>query len=244
MEMRTIAIIPARSGSKGLPDKNIKLFCGKPLIAWTIEAALKSQQFDEVMVSTDSETYAEIAKKYGAQVPFLRSEEMSSDTAGTWDTVREVIANYKKLGREFETLCLLQPTSPLRRAEDIVAGMNLFREKEANSVIAVCKLEHSIRACNTIGKDLSMDGFFDSNTSGRRQDAELYYRINGALYVQKVSELMQYKNLYGSKSYAYVMDKGSSLDIDDEIDFVMAENIYYKFYFERTWDCKKKNEPS
>ena len=224
--MKNIAIIPARSGSKGLPDKNIKMFCGKPLMAWTIEAALESKQFDEVMVSTDSVKYAEIAKEYGAQVPFLRSKVMSSDTAGTWDTVREVIENYKKFGKEFDTLCLLQPTSPLRRAGDIVAGMKLFVEKKADSVVAVCKSEHSISTYNTLADDLSMEDFFDSNKTGRRQDAAEYYRINGALYIQKISELLQFKNLYGPESYAYIMDKASSIDIDDEFDFVMAEAVY------------------
>lgn len=223
--MKNIAIIPARSGSKGLPDKNIKMFCGKPLMAWTIEAALKSKQFEEVMVSTDSLKYAEIAKEYGAQVPFLRSETMASDTAGTWDTVREVVENYKKFGKEFDAFCLLQPTSPLRKAEDIVAGMQLFREKNADSVVSVCKLEHSISTCNVLKSDLSLNGFFDSSRSGRRQDAEVYYRINGALYIQKISELIQCKNLYGPKSYAYVMDKIFSMDIDDEIDFVQAEAL-------------------
>lgn len=223
--MRSIAIIPARSGSKGLPDKNIKEFHHKPLMAWTIEAALESCQFDEVMVSTDSLEYADIAKKYGASVPFLRSESMSSDTASTWDTVREVIRNYTQVGREFDTFCLLQPTSPLRKTNDIIAGMELFNRKNADSVIAVCKLEHSINICNRLNQELSMENFFDSNMSGRRQDFAQYYRINGALYIQKVSELMQFKNLYGPNSYAYVMDKASSVDIDDEIDFIQAEAL-------------------
>lgn len=223
--MKSIAIIPARSGSKGLPDKNIKMFCGKPLMAWTIEAALKSQQFDEVMVSTDSTRYADIAKAYGARVPFLRSETMSSDTAGTWDTVREVIDNYRGMGKEFDILCLLQPTSPLRDSVNVTEGMQLFRNKEADSVISVCRLDHSINACNILGKDMSMNGFFDSNKSGRRQDAKEYYRINGAIYIQNVSELMQQKNIYGPKSYAYVMDKISSVDIDDVVDFIQAEAL-------------------
>lgn len=230
MNMKSIAIIPARSGSKGLLDKNIKMFCGKPLMAWTIEAALESKQFDEIMVSTDSAKYAEIAKEYGAHVPFLRSENMASDTASTWDTVREVLENYKKNGREYDVVCLLQPTSPLRKWKDIVAGMTLFKEKDADSVIAVCKLEHSINSCNTLGSDFSMEGFFDSNKSGRRQDAKAYYRINGALYIQKVSEIMQHKNLYGPKSYAYLMDKQASMDIDDDVDFIQAEALSKYIY--------------
>ena len=117
--MKNIAIITARSGSKGLPHKNIKLLNGKPLMAWSIEAALKSGMFDTVIVSTDSEEYARIAREYGAEVPFLRSEATSGDNANSWDTVAEVLDNYRKLGREFDTFMLLQPTSPLRSAEDI-----------------------------------------------------------------------------------------------------------------------------
>ena len=117
--MKNLAIIPARSGSKGLVDKNIKLLDGKPLIAYSIEAALQSGVFDMVMVSTDSEKYAEIAWNYGAQVPFLRSAETSSDTASSWDAVAEVIENYRKLGTVFDTFMLLQPTSPLRTAQNI-----------------------------------------------------------------------------------------------------------------------------
>jgi len=109
--MKNIAIIPARSGSKGLPDKNIRLLCGKPLLAYSIEAALQSDMFDVVHVSTDSIQYAEIAKKFGADVPFLRSTETSSDSASSWDVVKEVIEKYQKVGKCFDTFMLLQPTS-------------------------------------------------------------------------------------------------------------------------------------
>ena len=111
--MKNIAIIPARSGSKGIPDKNIKDINGKPLIAWTIEAAIKSNMFNCVMVSTDSDKYADIARNYGAEVPFLRSSENSSDTSSSWDVVREVLLKYEEMGFLFDTFTLLQPTSPL-----------------------------------------------------------------------------------------------------------------------------------
>ena len=223
--MKRIAVIPARSGSKGLKDKNIKEMAGKPLMAYTIEAALLSGVFDEVMVSTDSEKYAEIARKYGASVPFLRSEETSGDKASTWDTVREVLSNYSNLGVEFDVVAVLQPTSPLRTADDIRGGVELFDKNNATAVIGVCELEHSINICNVLGENNSMDGFFDSNVSGRRQDAGKYYRINGALYIQKVSDLMAKKNIYGEGSYAYIMDKRASVDVDDEMDFKMAESL-------------------
>lgn len=117
--MRNLAIIPARSGSKGLPDKNIMDLNGKPMMYYTIRAAIDSGCFEEIMVSTDSPKYAEIAVACGAKVPFLRSEAMSGDSAGSWDTVREVLSNYQKLGQTFDYVTLLQPTSPLRTAEDI-----------------------------------------------------------------------------------------------------------------------------
>jgi len=223
---KNIAIIPARSGSKGLKNKNVMDFCGKPLIAWTIEAALESKVFDEVMVSTDSEEYKIIAEKYGAEVPFLRSSENSNDQAGSWDAMREVIHNYKIInGRFFDTFCMLQPTSPLRKAEDIVNAYKIFNSKQAQSVVSVCPLEHSIKICNKMGADNSLEGFFDSTISGRRQDAEKYYRINGAIYIQTVEDLLQGNNLYGKNSYAYIMSKKNSIDIDDEIDFVQAEAV-------------------
>ena len=141
--MRNIAIIPARSGSKGLKNKNIKLLNGKPLIAYSIEAAYKCKMFETVMLSTDSAEYAEIGIKYGADVPFLRSKEMSSDTAGSWDTVKEVLYNYEKRGKKFDTVALLQPTSPLRTPQDIRSGYELMNQKNADSITAVCEMDHS-----------------------------------------------------------------------------------------------------
>lgn len=224
--MKSIAIIPARSGSKGLPDKNIKLFCGKPLLAWSIEAAKKTGIFDEIMVSTDSNEYKEIAERYGANVPFLRSAENSSDKSSSWDAIREVLVEYDtKLGKSFDSFCMLQPTSPLRTADDIAKAYEIFETKDAEAVVSICEMEHSINICNTLPSDFCLNGFFDSTISGRRQDAEKYYRINGAIYIQTVEALMCEKNLYGENSFAYIMDKKNSLDIDDEIDFVMAEAV-------------------
>lgn len=221
--MSNIAVIPARSGSKGLKDKNIKRLKGKPLLAYTIEAALTSGVFDCVHVSTDSESYAAIAREYGADVPFLRDAELASDTAGTWETVRAVIRRYKELGKEFDNVTLLQPTSPLRDASDIQNAVSIFEEKKADSVISVCEVEHSPKICNTLGENDSMEDFIDTKTVGRRQDLGTYYRINGAIYIQRMDVLMEEKNLYGQKSYAYIMNKIHSVDIDDAFDFMVAE---------------------
>ena len=140
--MKNIAIIPARSGSKGLKNKNIKLLNKKPLIAYTIEAAQKSNMFDEIFVSTDSIEYSMIAKEWGANVPFLRSPELSTDVSSSWDVVKDTIINYRKMGKEFDTVALLQPTSPLRKAEDIINGYEQMYVKNANAIIAVCQVDH------------------------------------------------------------------------------------------------------
>lgn len=228
--MGNIAIIPARSGSKGLKDKNIKLLQGKPLLVHTLEAALKTELFDCVHVSTDSEEYAEIAKKNGADVPFLRDGTYASDTADTWDAVRFVMEQYRKRGQEFSTVTLLQPTSPLRDAEDIRLAFGVFEARQADSVISVCSAEHSPRLMNHLGESDSLNGFFDCRADVRRQAEGEYYRINGAIYIQKTEILMQKRNLYGEKSYAYVMEKSHSIDIDDAYDFFMAEAILKSGY--------------
>lgn len=222
--MRNLAIIPARSGSKGLKDKNIKILNGKPLLAYTIEAAKEAKIFDEIMVSTDSKEYAEIAKNYGANVPFLRSEILSNDTASSWDVVKDVILKYNDLMMEFDTVALLQPTSPLRTANDIVKGYKLLEEKEANFIVGVCEVDHSPLWSNILPEDCSMENFIKSEFLNLpRQSIPTYYRINGALYIIRSEYLKSTPEIYSHKSFASVMKKEDSIDIDDEIDFIMAK---------------------
>ena len=154
--MRNIAIIPARSGSKGLKDKNIKELNGKPLMAYTIEAALESGIFDCVHVSTDSEKYAEIGRQFGADVPFLRDAELAGDKSSTWDALRYVVQEYRKRGKEFELVTLLQPTSPMRNARNIREAYEVFEQKSADAVISICELEQSSQICNKLGENGSM----------------------------------------------------------------------------------------
>lgn len=149
--MSSLAIIPARSGSKGLPDKNIRILNGKPLLAYTIEAARDSGIFDEIMVSTDSLGYAKIAEEYGASVPFIRSEENAGDYANSWGGVSEVLEEYGKIGKNFNDFCLLQPTSLLRVGEDIRNAYDCFHSKNAVAVVSVCECEHSPLWCNIYG---------------------------------------------------------------------------------------------
>lgn len=222
--MKNIAIIPARSGSKGLKDKNIKELNGKPLIAYSIEAALKSGVFDRVHLSTDSEQYAEIGRMYGADVPFLRREDLSSDVAGTWDVVKYVVNEYEKLGEQFDTLSVLQPTSPLRTAEDISRAYDFFVFKNANMVSSVCEMEHSPLWSNTLPEDLSMTNFEDEEvTFAPRQTLPKYYRECGAIYIVRKEHLLQSKNIYKDRCYAFIMEQSHAIDIDSAIDFKIAE---------------------
>lgn len=223
--MRNIAVIPARKGSKGVKDKNIRELNGKPLLAYSIEAAEQSGLFDCIHVSTDSETYAQIAKEFGADVPFLRDPALAGDTSDTWDALRYVLQRYAEAGKEYDTVTLLQPTSPLRDASDIRGAFAVMEEKQADSVISVCRAEHSPLLCNTLKADGSMEGFLDTGRVGRRQDCEPYYQLNGAIYIQKTQLLTAKKNLYGEKSYAFIMSAEHSVDIDSELDFLFAQAV-------------------
>lgn len=222
--MKSIAIIPARSGSKGLKDKNIRLLNGMPLIWYSIQAAITSKCFDEVMVSTDSEKYAEIARECGAVVPFLRSERMSMDATSSWDAVQEVLDNYRNMGKEFDTVMLLQPTSPLRSADDIKKAFSIYQENGADSVVSVCEVDHSPLWCNVLPENRCLDGFIKSEVkeSSGRQSLPIYYRINGAIYLTKITDELG-ANLYSKSGYAYIMPQDKSVDIDTELDFRMAE---------------------
>ena len=224
--MKNIAIIPARSGSKGLPDKNIRLVNGKPLIAYTIEAALQSGCFDTVHVSTDSEKYAEIAREYGADEPFLRSPELASDTASSWDAVREVLAKYSALGKTFDTMMLMQPTSPLRTAQDVKDAYALMQEKNAKSVIAVCEVDHSPLWCDMIPDSGNMKGFGRKDIAWvTRQELRPFYRVNGSIYLLSVDgvSVPADDRIYEDDCYALFMDRKKSVDIDSEDDLAMVE---------------------
>lgn len=224
--MRNIAVIPARSGSKGLKNKNIKNLNGKPLLAYSIDAAKEAKLFDVVHVSTDSEEYAGIAEEYGAEVPFLRNPVTASDTAGTWDVVRYVLKEYKARNELFDVVTVLQPTSPLRTSQDIRNAYAFFLDKQANMISSVCEMEHSPLWSNTLPEDLSMFDFENEEYAFLpRQRLPLYYRENGAIYIIKARQLFLDINIYKDKCYAYIMDKNHSVDIDSQYDFEVARAL-------------------
>ena len=219
-----IAIIPARGGSKRLPGKNIKLLGDKPLIAWTIEAAIKSNIFDHVFVSTDSEEIASVSRDYGAKVPFLRPAEIATDTATTNDVVTHLVEWFEEeCNKEVTTVAILQPTSPLRNAQHIQEAFKVMEMKRAKAVVSVCELEYPMQFCNKLGSNGSMDGFIKKENNKRTQDLEPYYRLNGAIYFLSRGYVNRFSEMYSGGTYSYIMTSQLSVDIDTKEDFTLAE---------------------
>lgn len=223
-----LAVIPARAGSKRLINKNTLSLFGKPLIQWTIDAAVESEQFQTIMVSTDSEEIAGVVKNVNnVEIPYLRSPELSNDHATSIDVILDVISYYESIGYDFDVVVLLQPTSPLRTSQNIVESIDFFYRKNADSVVSLTECEHSPLWCNSLPSDLSLSGFIPKKlVSSRSQDLPKYYRLNGAIYIAKKELLKQYKTFFlGDSTYGYIMDKEESVDIDDEFDFSLAKFI-------------------
>lgn len=228
MRALNVAIIPARAGSKRLPGKNIKLLAGKPLIVWTIEAAITSNLFDVILVTTDSEEIANIARAAGASVPFLRPSELSTDTSSTNEVISHAVDWIEQNVGTVSCVTLLQPTSPLRTADDIAQAMNMYDTKQASAIVSVCQTEHPIQFCNTLPIDLSMAGFIKTQDNKRSQELEPSWRLNGAIYIFDRKYVSNLTNLYEQNTFAYIMKRESSIDIDQELDFILAEIILSK----------------
>lgn len=205
--MKNLAIIPARSGSKGLKNKNIKMLNGKPLMWYSIDASKKSNLFDEIMVSTDSEEYAKIARECGASVPFLRSEKNSLDTASSIDAIKEVLYKYYERGKTFSTYCLLQPTSPLRTDVDIINAYDMLIKLNADAITSVCIVDHPIDWTMTLDESKSLNEFRKIDKKVARQKLQKYYRLNGAIYISTLTYDKNEIIINNKKEYAYIMDR-------------------------------------
>ena len=220
------ALIPARGGSKRLPRKNIKSLCGKPLIAWTIDVAKESKYIDSVVVSTDDFEIKEVAEKFGASVPFLRPENLSNDTASSFDVVKHAI-EFLNINKVNHLIVLLQPTSPLRTVEELDEALELFINKKASGVVSVSECEHSPLWTNTLPENLSMADFIRPEVQGKRsQDLPKYYRLNGSIYIYSTEQLIKNNHIfYNNLVYGFETSANISVDIDTEIDFIIAEKF-------------------
>ena len=214
-----LAIIPARGGSKRLPRKNILDLSGRPMISWSIDAGLKSKYIDKVVVSSDDDEILDIAKKFKAET-VKRPGKLASDIATSNDVVKHTLENIE----EYDYIVLLQPTSPLRNYKHIDEAIKLLEKKSADAIISVCKTDHTPLWSNTLQEDGSLESFIkDEVIDKRSQDLKDYYRLNGAIYICKRDNFLKEETLFLRENiYAYIMDKESSIDIDEEIDLTIA----------------------
>lgn len=220
-----IAIIPARGGSKGLPGKNIKELLGKPLIAYTIDAALGAKCVNRIIVSTDDQTIAQIAEKYNAEVPFMRPLELAADDSKAIDSYLYTIERIEKNEQiNINSILILLPTCPLRTSEDIDNAYSIFIEKDADSVISYTKEDHPIIWHKYIENSGKFTDIFNENALDNRQSNRESFYPNGALYFFK-KELLKQNKYYSDRSFAYIMPRERSVDIDDQNDFQYAEYL-------------------
>ena len=223
--MNILGLIPARGGSKGIPGKNIKYLAGKPLIAWTIESALKSKTCSRLIVTTDDEKIARVAREWGADVPFIRPKILATDTSTSISVVEHALIWLEENEQNFpEYIMLLQPTSPLRTRADICNCVDIARTKKAIAVVSVCEanphpyIVKKISETGTLENFIPMEKVYD-----RRQDMPLAYALNGAIYLNRCDSLLSTHSFTPEGTLAYIMPKERSIDIDSPVDFQIAE---------------------
>lgn len=220
--MKNIAIIPARGGSKRIPRKNIKDFLGKPIIAYSIEAAIQSNLFEEIMVSTDDEEIAEVAERFGAKVPFMRSAETANDFASTNDVLEEVIANYEKQNIVFENMCCIYATAPLIQSNKIIEAYHRLVSSEFSMVYPVVPFSYPIWRCLDMDENGALKRHWSEFENSRSQDLPVEYHDTGTFYWYKIEEWKS-----GSKNIGGIVVAETAVqDIDNESDWLLAEMKY------------------
>lgn len=224
-EASFLAIVPARQGSKRIPNKNILPLGGKPLITYSIESAIKSNYIDQVVVSSDSQEILSIAQSLNV-LPLLRPDALSSDTASAMSVIKHAIDEFKR----YDYIVYLQPTSPLRDENHIDEAIELLTDKGAKAVISVCESDCSPLWAGQVPEDGNMTSFLQGVVTNKRsQDLEKYYSINGAIYICNTEHFLQEKTLFIKNDiYAYRMDKKASVDIDEPLDFEWADFLLSK----------------
>lgn len=222
-DKKILAIVPARAGSKGIKDKNIIGLNGKPLIAYSIEAGLKSKYINKVLVSTDGEDIAKLAKEYGAEVPFLRPKHLSSDTAKTIDCVIHCIQELKNKGEKYDYIVLLQPTQPLRQAWHIDESIELIIKKDEDTLVSVSKVKEHPILVRTLDESGHAINLLEGSSTKRRQEFPNFYKVNGAIYINKINENLNNETSLNDNKLVYIMDEKYDVDIDETIDLQIAE---------------------
>ena len=228
---KILAVVTARSGSKGLPDKNIRPLCEKPLLAWTIEFAISSGLFDDVILSTDSPSYAQLGIKYGANVPFIRPTYLAEDESSSIDVVLHALDSLRDADQEFDLVVLLEPTSPLRYKPDIKKGIQVINDGLCLSAVSIAPLNttHPSFALRLSTKSLIQpyQGYFEGHV--RRQDLTPLFYPEGTFYISSVAALRDYRTFYHEKTAGIVTPQECHLEIDNEFDFHMSEFLLQRF---------------
>lgn len=219
-----LALIPARGGSKGIKDKNITSLNGKPLIAYTIEAARNCPYIDDVVVTTDSSKIADVAAKYGARIPFLRPASLASDNSTTLDAILHAVTTLKSQGNEYDYLVLLQPTSPLRTSNDITKCIDKMFEYNSDNIVSISPVNDNPVLIRQIADNGHVSKLLNQSSTVRRQDMKPYYRVNGSIYINKISDLNE-KTSFNDNECGYIMDSSHSVDIDEYTDILYAEAV-------------------
>lgn len=230
--MKKIAIITARGGSKRIPRKNIKEFCGKPILAYSIEAAVQAGIFDTVMVSTDDEEIAEIARQYGAKVPFFRSERTANDYATTNDVLTEVLSEYEKRGEQFDVVCCIYPTAPFITAKKLQQAVELLEEKQADTVLPVVRFSFPPQRC-VVEENGYLKFKWPEYRSARSQDLEPFYHDAGQFYILRTESYRKQQNLIMEKTVSLELPETEVQDIDTQEDWALAE-VKFKMQQERS----------
>ena len=227
MSYKYLAIIPARAGSKRLPNKNVLSLSGKPVVEWSIAAAVAAQQHFsiDVVVTSDDERVLDIADRYPTVSKIVRNPALCTDEASSMDVVFDALNQLEQAGNAYDALILLQPTSPMRASKDITQSITLFESKDAQAVISVCECEHSPLWTNPLPEDGAMSNFMPKQVMGKRsQDLPTYYRLNGAIYIANCQTLRENNTFFNlPHSFAYKMPSEDSIDIDNAIDLALAE---------------------
>lgn len=220
--MKNLCIIPARGGSKRIPRKNIKAFLGKPILAYSIETAQKTELFDEIMVSTDDEEIAHVARQYGASVPFMRSAETANDFATTADVLKEVIEKYHEMGQIFDNFCCFYATAPLVQSKDVVSAFERLQDSDFTCVYPVVQFSYPIWRCLDLVEDGSMNRHWPEYENSRSQDLPKEYHDTGTFYWYKTWEWLNGSSRVGG----IIVEETAIQDIDTEIDWKLAEMKY------------------
>jgi N-acylneuraminate cytidylyltransferase/CMP-N,N'-diacetyllegionaminic acid synthase len=227
---KVLGLVPARRGSKGLPLKNIRPLAGKPLLVWPIEAARKSRYVDRVVISTEDEEFATIAKAAGADVPFMRPAELATDASSSFEFITHALEVLGRMGEHYEYLVLLEPTSPLTEAEDIDRALErlISQQEHADSIVGVTALVTDHPACAIRVKDDGKIGPYLSENFKqlpRRQDVEPVFSLDGSLYISTTEALLRERSFCHQRTLPYVTPRWKSLEVDDLVDFICIEAV-------------------